>query len=1038
MALFVVWLLPCASAVAADQGTELRRQLKALRAAGRYAEAEAVGQRLLAYAERYYADKPKRIAIALDDVGQIYLELGKYDEAERLIARSLEMFRKMMGPDDPNVANGYNNLAAIYKRQGRYQDAERSYRQAMALNERYRGPNDDSVATTASNLALVCSELGQFEESERLFKRALQIFEDSLGAKSHKTATVMNNLAGLYEDLGRFAESGSYYKRALKIDEEVLGANHPGTANALNNLAKLYTAQGRYDEAEPLHKRELAISRRNLGDDHPAVGVSLSNLAVLYEFQGRYDEAEALYLQALPIEKAALGTNHPSVAGSLGLLAGLYRDTGRLAEAEQLLQQALAIDERTTGRDSLNTAATLGSLAAVYRQQSLPAKAEPLLRRCLKIEEQKYGPDSPDVAGTLIALARVCRDLDRDAEAESAVERALAIFEASEVGPRRRFYAYLNRATLRQKQGRFREAAADLEKALEYAEQQRAMAAGSANDRATLFDEFGEAFAKMVVCQIELGEVSAALAAAERGRARSLIDQLRVANVDLLAGVPDDQAETLRRREAEAQALVAKLTRQIETIDALAGLAADERQQRRRQLEASLAEVRQQAYSVYRDMRSLSPAYRLAAGQRFEPIGLEPLQDWLAREDAVLLEYVLNREARYLFVVPPEGKPWVQRLGTARRTPSLLLGTAPQSPAGCPVREAMRMGDEELLAVLSRPKHPPEVTERLALLGELLLPDSVRKAILTDGVKRLIVVPDGPLSLLPLDVLVLARGNPPRYLLDVGPPIVYGPSATVLHSIAARSGPPPSGERQPVLTVGRPVYARPGSNLVAVRGADTPGPWNALARYRSAGGQFADLPFSEHESRWVADVFGRHGMKSGQLIGRQATEANVRFNVPNRRVVHLACHGLTDQQYGNLFGALALTPGPASVADPADDGLLTLAEIYRLNLRGCELAILSACQTNYGPQQRGEGVWALSRGFLVAGARRVVASNWLVDDEAAATLMSYFASIVARTEKDGGPVDYAGALHRAKQLVRREEKWESPYYWGTFVLVGPN
>ena len=58
--------------------------------------------------------------------------------------------------------------------------------------------------------------------------------------------------------------------------------------------------------------------------------------------------------------------------------------------------------------------------------------------------------------------------------------------------------------------------------------------------------------------------------------------------------------------------------------------------------------------------------------------------------------------------------------------------------------------------------------------------------------------------------------------------------------------------------------------------------------------------------------------------------------------------------------------------DAADDGFLTLAEIYQLDLRRCELAILSACETNFGPQQQGEGVWAISRGFLVAGSRRQV------------------------------------------------------------------
>ena len=77
-----------------------------------------------------------------------------------------------------------------------------------------------------------------------------------------------------------------------------------------------------------------------------------------------------------------------------------------------------------------------------------------------------------------------------------------------------------------------------------------------------------------------------------------------------------------------------------------------------------------------------------------------------------------------------------------------------------------------------------------------------------------------------------------------------------------------------------------------------------------------------------------------------------------------------------------------------------MSEIYELDLSGCELAILSACETNYGPQQQGEGVWALSRGFLVAGSRRVIASNWVVDDQAGATLVSYFASYLTAKNKD--------------------------------------
>ncbi len=66
----------------------------------------------------------------------------------------------------------------------------------------------------------------------------------------------------------------------------------------------------------------------------------------------------------------------------------------------------------------------------------------------------------------------------------------------------------------------------------------------------------------------------------------------------------------------------------------------------------------------------------------------------------------------------------------------------------------------------------------------------------------------------------------------------------------------------------------------------------------------------------------------------------------------------------------------------------------------------------------------------------MVASNWLVDDEAGASLISQFCGGVAGQR--GGNVDYARPLHDAKRWVRQQEKWQSPYYWGTFVLVGPN
>ncbi len=291
------------------------------------------------------------------------------------------------------------------------------------------------------------------------------------------------------------------------------------------------------------------------------------------------------------------------------------------------------------------------------------------------------------------------------------------------------------------------------------------------------------------------------------------------------------------------------------------------------------------------------------------------------------------------------------------------------------------------------------------------------------------IVPDGPLALLPFEALVVSSGDDPRYLLEVGPPIAYAPAAGILMNLAGRPAAPIPPGREPVLAVGDPAYAAPDDGA----GADP----TARSQYGARGGRLTRLPFSGQEARWVARVFDRDGIKAGTLTGPQATEAAVRYWASGRRLLHLACHGVVDDSVCNVFGALALTPGPAAATDPADDGFLTMTELSELDLRACELTILSACRTNSGPNEVGEGVWALLRGFLVAGSRRVVASNWLVNDEAAASLVSYFCAGLAQAEKAGQPIDHAEALQAAKRWVRQQEKWKDPYYWASMVLIGP-
>jgi CHAT domain-containing protein len=581
------------------------------------------------------------------------------------------------------------------------------------------------------------------------------------------------------------------------------------------------------------------------------------------------------------------------------------------------------------------------------------------------------------------------------------------------------------------KAGRRNEALTDLRQAIEQAEQQRFHTSGAEVERATAFGWYREAFEAMVAFQVELGDVDQAFAAIERSRARSMLDEMAVSRADLEVGRSLEQRERLRRQEEELQGQIGGLQARIERFQGDPHRTAAEKTARFRELQTELDAVRGRLYEHYRDARTSSPVYRQllsASGSVPDP---GQLRKRLISDDDLLLAYLFGDLGGYVVTISgQQGR--IASLQVDAAAAKILQIDAGSLTSARLERALVGSQGTGVLEQLRDPQKALQATDRLAALWQLLVPGPERKALIEGKVKRLIVLPDGPLALLPLETLVIQLGAKPRYLLDLDVAVLYAPSATVLDNLTQRPAKTLSADQEPVLTVGNPDYETAPSQA----SSDATALVLAPSRYGALGGKLAPLPYSGWESQWVAEAFGGQSLKSVRLEGAQATEANVRARMPGRRIVHLACHGLADQAYGNLFGALAFTPGP-NRADPADDGFLILAETYRLNLAGTELAILSACDTNYGPQQRGEGVWTLSRGFLVAGCRRVVASSWLVDDEAAASTMSHFCRSLAAAEKAQGPSDYASALRRAKQLVRQQEKWKSPFYWGTFVLVGP-
>jgi CHAT domain-containing protein len=144
-------------------------------------------------------------------------------------------------------------------------------------------------------------------------------------------------------------------------------------------------------------------------------------------------------------------------------------------------------------------------------------------------------------------------------------------------------------------------------------------------------------------------------------------------------------------------------------------------------------------------------------------------------------------------------------------------------------------------------------------------------------------------------------------------------------------------------------------------------------------------------------------------------------------ILHFATHGVLDtqrpEQSGLVFSLLDRSGKPV-------DGFLRLHEIYNLDL-DADLVVLSACRTALGKEVHGEGLIGLTRGFMYAGASRVVSSVWNVDDRASAELMKrFYEGMLIRK------LAPAAALRDAQLSLLKDPRWANPHYWAAFGAYG--
>lgn len=849
------------------------------------------------------------------------------------------------------------------------------------------------------------------EGAERLAKAAR--LQEARGAK-REVIRARYMLGHAHTIVGQHAEALSTFGKCLALAKELELVDEIGAA--LGAIAVIYSREGRPHRAIELKREALAYARKS--KDPETIVVSLGNLAVDLMALSKYGEAMPLLEEGLALAEESDLPRHSTWIRSN--IATVHRNTGRYAQA--MVMFAKVVQEAGAQRNHRVEAHAHMQLSGCYILIDQPKKALPHLRSALALAESvgdmqqaahihmnrgttfsmlgEYAKAREalessaairrgmgDELGALraeAALAAVFVDEGKSTEAIPFYIRVADALDAlNDPGSAARARMKLSQAYLKTDQNEkakavllalvpqveemadanlsavlyFRLAhlsfqAGDYEKTRKYA--RLALDA----DRHTWAGLAEEEVARKradtrVVCTMgadacqSLLDLDGAFAFHEEGRAGAFVEGMKARDAIREMVVPEhlrmeEDAARMAARVAENAVLEAKATGKRKAVRAAL-----------KQLEAARAEV-------VRVVSRIQSQAKVGASLIYPgAIPLAELRKRLAKDQALILFSSYEAESRAVVI-------------TRVSYDAFRLGSHADVQAAV---EALALDDSS--------SSPDKAIAALQAL-------TVERMLIPQGIKRLLVSPEGSLCYVPL-ALVFPNHE-----------VTYVPSGTayaVLQDMA-------KGKRgTKVLAVADPAY----------RGASRVPP---SAQRGGLPTRLARLPETRVEAKALGDTV---------LAGEDATIERLREALKTQerwRAVHFACHGILDAVQP-MWSALALSPTGAGVAD-----FLTPIDLLRIPVRA-DLVVLSACETSRGKVYLGEGVVGLSRAFMYAGSPRILASLWKVDDAATRALMLEFYRL---WKSEGVPT--AQALRRAQDYVRAQPKWKHPYYWAAWVLWG--
>jgi tetratricopeptide (TPR) repeat protein len=720
-------------------------------------------------------------------------------------------------------------------------------------------------------LGKVLYEEGRFSEAESFFRLALPLATKFSGKKIEPKINTLFMLGRTLVPQGKYAEAVQMLRDALKANEDAYGINNPESNKLRNVLGGVLRQVGQHGEAEEVLKKALVNSKDTQEKKYLWHRSStLFHLAGTLTDAGRNREAENYARQALELREKILGVNHSDTAKTLGLLGRIITKEGRQGEAREMLERALPILSKSLGNHHIETTRAELGLALINAKEGKTIEADKNFRRAITGSQQSgepklYANYSGQYAKFLLQQKRP--------------EEALLIYRG----------------------------------AIESLDLVFANTRGLSDDvRENFSAQYAPFYTEMLQLLVRLHEAAPdkgydreALSVISRTQSRLFTELLRQADVKKVSSDSDFLGRTQKLKSLQAQldtlnrAKSASGAREeLQSTDNDDENESDEKPvavDRSSNLDRQISQIKKEIALVEDGLWQKYP--RFMELSRPKPVTVEDLQQKLLKPDEAVVTYALLPEKTAIFVVKrdvfkmvvvPQGRAQIAKLVRAVREPE-------EQASSTGLLTALKALDPEKLNSLYKSLVQP-------------VEESFK------DVSRVIVIGDGPIYTLPLEMLVTRYGEPDRQLfaatrkenkamlgefatlsyLGSQYRFAYLPSLAALYSQRFYPKPPVKYDRE-LVSFADPIFENEKGKAYGENTRSLLTELSQNVRGKGAMVSIPRLPETADEARSIAKIVGG---KFDLYLRENAQEGVVKKqDLKNVRFLHFATHGFLGGEF---------------------------------------------------------------------------------------------------------------------------------------------